>query len=157
MKVRAQVTNTYFCSGYGDLTEEEFKLHYVPQLNAAISLDPDEFKLVTGDYHGADIMCIEYALRKGIQCNQIAVFLSPKGKCNPVTMGLIKEHTLPNFRGFQSIKERDAVMTAMSGHDIQWERDPKDIKNYDPDYMTKTKLNGIRRTTINAVNEWAWD
>jgi hypothetical protein len=147
--------HVYFCSGYGNLTEEEFTEHYAPQLDEAIAKHGSYFRLITGDYHGADYMSIEYALKKGVQWYNIDVFLSPKGEqSNQATMELVKKHTFKVFENFQSIKERDAVMTATSGHDIQWERETKDIPNYDPDYMTKTRLNVIRRKTINDVRTW---
>ena len=157
----------YFCSGYGDLTEEEFQKHYVPQIDEAFKTAEGKYcgrgfplacKFIMGDYHGADFMCLKYINEKESQgiAKEVAVFMSPKGETSNEVLDYIKSWHICTFENFRSIKERDAMMTCLSVKDIQWERDPSQIKNYDPNFMTKTKLNRVRRETLTSFSVWSY-
>lgn len=102
------MSKIYFVSGHLDLTEEEFKEHYVPQLNAALSKG-DSFILC--DAKGADAKAHDYLTGKTKQVTVFHMLKEPR-----------YQTVFPTKGGFTSDKERDCHATQHSTHDIAWVR-----------------------------------
>ena len=116
---------TYFISGHGNVTEEEFQEHYVPQLRQVLS-DSFETRFVVGDFRGADTLAQQWLLGKTKNVTVYHMFESPRFNAGWPTKG-----------GFQSNATRDRAMTAASDDDIAWLRDP--------DTNSGTRRNLLRR------------
>ena len=128
---------TVFISGPLDLTEEEFREHYMPAiLNAWCYLA----SFVVGDARGADAMAQIY-LRSLADSDSDNVgglivvyhmFAKPRHNMGFMTVA-----------GFQTDEERDAAMTATSDRDIAWVRPGRD--------KSGTAKNLARRDVKNAA------
>lgn len=100
---------TYHVSGHVDLTEAEFKEHYVPLLDEAIS---EGARFVVGDAKGADAMAFDYLDERTSRVVMYHMFTSPRN-----------DSFVMNLKGgYKSDEERDAAMTADSDEDIAWIR-----------------------------------
>lgn len=98
-----------FIFGHGDITKEEFDLHYIPYINKGISLN---HTFIVCDYKGADTMAQEYL--NFIQYNKVIIyhmFEKPRVQSNILweTKG-----------GFISDDERDSKCTLESNYDIAY-------------------------------------
>jgi hypothetical protein len=122
-----------FVSGHRDITVQEFKEHYIPELNKAIKHPYSNF--VIGDYYGVDTMAQQY-LKNNISdaCNRVKVyhmFESPRNNEGFETVG-----------GFTSDVERDSAMTDVSDLDIAWVRENKNGSGTDQNIQRrKAKCN----------------
>jgi hypothetical protein len=104
---------TAFISGHRDATKEEFQLHYIPPILAALNAGA---QFVVADYEGVDAMAQEFLHALGAQVTvyhmgdtpRVALFASRKG-------------------GFFTDEERDAAMTCDSRQDIAWIRPGKEF------------------------------
>jgi hypothetical protein len=105
---------TYFVSGHGDLTDEEFKAYYKPKLDAALQ---EGARFVVGDFRGCDDMTQKYLwdeLEYEEDTDRVMVFhmmYNPRHNAGFRTFG-----------NFQSDEERDMAMTLLSDEDIAWVR-----------------------------------
>ena len=103
---------TYFISGHLDLTPEEFRIHYKPNLDGALE---EGASFVVGDARGADHMAQSYLMRYfvGGERDRVKLFHMMELPRNNVgfkgTVG-----------GLRSDRERDEAMTSASTHDIAW-------------------------------------
>ena len=103
---------TAYISGHLDLTEEEFKEHYIPKISLALV---SYNKFIVGDARGADTMAQTYL--NNILCKEddmtvYHMFEKPRNNVND----------FPTVGGFKSDEDRDAAMTAASDYDIAWVR-----------------------------------
>lgn len=100
----------YFISGHLDLTEEEFQIHYAPQLQAAID---EAAEFVVGDARGADAMAQQWLKDRGLEKDLIVfhMFELPRNGIGFKAVG-----------GFTSDRQRDHAMTLNSDADIAWVR-----------------------------------
>lgn len=106
---------TAFISGHINLTEDEFKEHYVPKIREAFR-NGDRF--VIGDAPGADTMA-QKLLSRVCFSDEVTIFY-PFNK---------PRNLVGNFKtvgGFKSYTERDAAMTKNSDYDIAWVRTGKE-------------------------------
>lgn len=100
---------TAFISGHLDLTEEEFDLHYKPQIELAHSRG---YSFVVGDARGADTMAQKLLAHLGAKVIVFHMFSKPR-------------NLLGNFElrgGFNSDIARDEAMTLNSDYEIAWVR-----------------------------------
>ena len=106
-----------FISGHGDVTYDEFKEHYIPQIESVSEDGVEEF--VVGDFKGADLMAQEYLhyLSEMIPTKVTIYHMFEKPRHNP--------HNFPTVGGFADDESRDAAMTAASTVDIGWIRPGK--------------------------------
>lgn len=102
---------TYFISGHLDLTEEEFKEHYVPRILDVLS--GPGCQVVVGDAAGADTMVQEYL--HSLNMEHVVVFHMKKSPRN-------NAGGFPTISGYSSDEERDTALTAASDEDIAWVR-----------------------------------
>lgn len=105
---------TYFISGHRDVTEEEFKEHYVPQIEKVLWDGKSMF--VIGDYHGVDTMAQKFLKECGETdiMKRVVVFHmleTPRNNAGFYTIG-----------GFKDDEARDSAMTDASDIDILWVR-----------------------------------
>jgi hypothetical protein len=101
-----------YISGHLDLTEDEFKAHYAPLLDAAVGRG-DVF--VVGDAPGADRQAQRYLSDHPVPVQVTVYHMFEKPRCyEDATFGL--------RGGFPSDGERDAAMTQDSDYDIAWVR-----------------------------------
>ncbi len=138
---------TYFISGPLELTDEEFKDHYLSSIDGAIK-DPNSF-FVLGDACGSDLKCNQYLAA--------CIELFPEYKLfDRVIVYHMKEKARNNLGKFQTVGgfssdcERDTAMTDMSTHDILWIRTEEESRKkygdkYDPNFLTGTQKNQLRR------------
>lgn len=101
------MSKTYFISGYGSATEEDFKEHYEDRIFKAINEDAS---FVVGDFDGIDLMAQKFL--KSMMVNKVTVYHmydEPKHNVGFQTKG-----------GFTSHEERDSAMTDASDEDIAW-------------------------------------
>ena len=106
---------TYFISGHGDLTHEEFTEHYVPEIDEAIE---EGANFVLGDFEGADTMAARYLHSKGLRhkVRLYHMFSRPRHFVG----------SFPTVGGFTTDELRDAAMTEVSDEDIAWLREGKE-------------------------------
>jgi len=107
---------TYFISGHGDITEDEFVEHYVPGLQLALD---EGSSFVLGDFRGADVMAQQWlrghAQELSGEIHVFHMFTKARYTCGWPTTG-----------GFKSDAERDRAMTETSDADIAWVRSGKE-------------------------------
>ena len=109
-----------FISGHGDVTQEEFNLHYKPLIDQAIEDEVKEF--VVGDFRGTDHLAQIYLkLRSTLNTSRdikVTVYhMFDKPRNNPCNF--------PTIGGFVDDEERDTAMTLASTRDIAWIRPGK--------------------------------
>jgi hypothetical protein len=104
------LSGVYFISGHGDLTPEEFDLHYRPAIDRALS---ENAGFIMGDFRGADSLAQEYIFSKGYAARALVCHMFETPRNN---------HGLSTLGGFQSDEERDSYMTKCSSYDIVWIR-----------------------------------
>lgn len=122
----------YFVSGHRDITEEEFKKHYVPLLVEI--LDSNRYaRFVVGDCKGVDKMTMDFladAAEDGdIELTVYHMFDSPRVTPGDVPMKYIETvfNGSVEFKGgYKTDLERDMTMTKESHVDIAWIRPGKD-------------------------------
>lgn len=106
----------YYISGYNDLTQEEFKKHYIDKIDQAIK---KESRFVVGDDMSTEYMALNYlfrcALKDTVLFDRIMVY--HKGKAPRYQRGLFK--TKKNFKTHDL---RNSAMTNDSTHDILYIR-----------------------------------
>jgi hypothetical protein len=107
----------YFVSGHRNVTEEEFKEHYVPKLNKGIN---EGAVFVMGDYYGVDQMAQKFLVSKNYPWSRIRVYhMLESPRC-------CEKECEFTIGGFKSDEERDDAMTFASTDDIAWVRPGKE-------------------------------
>jgi len=105
---------TYFISGHGDLTPEEFKAYYEDRIVLAAK---EHANFIVGDFKGADTMAQDLLRELGgivrIGVRVFHMFDKPRYLACP---------SFDTEGGFQSDAERDTAMTVSSDEDILWVR-----------------------------------
>lgn len=127
----------FFISGHRDITEEEFKINYVPAINDALFNYNSRF--IIGDYHGVDIMAQDYLIDvMKIDPKFVTVchmFDKPRN---------INEKIINIIGGFKTDEERDSYMTINSDEDIAFIRDRSK-------YRSGTAQNILRRNLFKQI------
>lgn len=116
-----------FISGHLDLTEEEFKNHYIPLIDAHKN---DSF--IVGDAKGCDSMAQIYLKSIGAKCVVYHMFSSPRNNAGFECIG-----------GFQFDEARDKAMTENSDMDIAWVRKGRE-KSGTAKNIKRRKRKGLR-------------
>lgn len=137
-----------FISGHLDLTKEQFKEHYVPKLDKAITAGHD---FVVGSARGADSMALDYLLDHCPDTKRITVYIHSRNKTlQQKLVNRITKLGIKSIRGFKSDTCRDAACTQASTYDIAWVRPKEDTAKllgdkYDPNGLSGTEQNLMRR------------
>ena len=121
----------FYVSGHLDLTEEEFREHYVPKLEEALKEPGATF--VVGDARGADAMAQAWLAEKNAPVTVFHMFVAPRNN--------VGENALKG--GFETDLARDEAMTAASTDDIAWARHRR----------SNTWKNLERRSAVNRERE----
>jgi len=103
---------TAFISGHLDLTEDEFREHYITKISLALV---SYHKFVIGDARGADLMAQMYLNNILCYAGDMTIYHMFEKPRNNIG-------DFPTQGGFKSDEERDAAMTAASDYDIAWIR-----------------------------------
>jgi ADP-ribose pyrophosphatase YjhB (NUDIX family) len=101
-----------FISGHGDLTEEEFQLHYKPEIDSHLAKGAG---FVVGDFRGTDTMAQDYLLKYTNLVTVCHMFDSPRYNAGFKTQD-------KKFYYFENDEDRDAYMTLSSQSDVAWVR-----------------------------------
>ena len=101
----------YFISGHRNITENEFKEHYIPKLKYAIE---NNGEFVVGDYYGVDYMAQMY-LKGKVDDSRVTVYHMSENPSKYIEGFKLKG-------GYLIDEERDAAMTEESDIDIAWSR-----------------------------------
>ena len=137
----------YMISGHGDLTENEFNTHYKDQMMRIIkNKDNDnDNKFIVGDYKGCDVMSVKFLLNNNVNPSNIIIYHMFK-KPRKYLYEICKLHQILLKGGFDSDEARDTQMTHDSDCDILWIRKDINMPNYDPNYISGTEKNYLRRS-----------
>lgn len=148
----------YFISGHVDLSEAQFRQHYVSELERALSAHPTA-TFVIGTSPGADTMALEWLLQEA-HCDPtritLCVFPLPKSK---EQLSVLRSryrgvHVVMGPQGpatgalFRSYTERDAYMTALSREDIAWVRPEEETKALYGDAFRPGRVSGTERNIL---------
>ena len=132
----------YFVSGHRDLTQEEFKEHYVPIIEEIIKKDMC-CEFVVGDWEGCDTMFIEYILLKH-HYPKITIYYVGTPRVSPFGVPITSFKRV-HYYFCKDYDECDYSMTCNSNFDIAWIRPGKEdshtaknIKRRHIGKMTKT-------------------
>lgn len=115
------MSKTAFISGHLDLTEKEFKEHYIPRINSALRHGYD---FVVGDAKGCDFMAQKY-LKPLLETRSRVDGSSFYHGITVYHMFDKPRNCIKGFRtkgGFTSDEDRDSEMTTVSELDIAWVR-----------------------------------
>jgi len=122
-------TSVAYVSGHLDLSEDEFRDHYVPQIDAACAAG---CCFVVGDARGADLLFQRHAHARGLVVTVFHMFERPR-------------HNVGEFAvvgGFASDTERDEAMTAASSHDIAWVRPGRERSGTAKNLLRRARAGG---------------
>jgi len=167
-----KINKTIFISGHGDITEDEFAIHYKIEIDRLLAEQMAEqmaeqngtktnYAWIVGDYKGVDFLAQQYLESKGIIATVYHMFSKPRSYISThLTKGMYKSNL-----------ERDAAMTAASDMDLAWVRTPvfqngptiltpamiailsdieaKDKKWYKNKHISGTERNVLRRILQN--------
>jgi hypothetical protein len=111
---------TYFISGHGNTTFEEWELHYKPLIDKALSNDSC---FILGEFRGVDIISMEYLKNKTPKVTITHCFENPRYKVDAIDLPSKFWTYIGNF---QSDLERDTFMTENSDEDIAWIREGRE-------------------------------
>jgi hypothetical protein len=141
-KSKFKIMCTYFISGHLDLTWDEFEKHYKEQIDTAINKENSKF--IVGDAKGADLLSQKYLASLGI--NKVTIY-----HMHDKPRNIIDAYIGNTIGEFKSDEERDSAMTRDSDYDILWIRPPEEQKKkygkkYDPNRVTGTEKNKLRRS-----------
>lgn len=107
---------TYFISGHGNLTFEEWYEHYKPLIDNALQ---ENANFVLGNFRGADVLCQEYLKNKTERVTVYHCFDKPRYKVDVIDLPARQWRYIG---GFGSDTQRDEQMTNDSHADIAWVR-----------------------------------
>lgn len=114
------MTKTYFISGHGNITFEEWTENYKSLIDKALG---ENAHFILGDFKGTDVLSMEYLKDKTQNVTIVHCFSKPRYK--PDTFDL--PSSCWKFEGgFKSDEERDMYMTQHSNEDIAWVRKGKE-------------------------------
>ncbi len=135
-----------------NITEDEFNKYWKPHIDQAVSLNHG-FHL--GDARGADTLARDYLTKINYPTDRVKIFALHK---STIKRSNIKFHSgipvvstgFPLKTGFNSIQERDQMLTESSCYDISFVRSSESLmKNlgskFDPNFLTGTQQNINRR------------
>ena len=131
----------YFCSGYKDLTDEEFQKYYIPQIT---KIQNTNSKYIISDSNNFDFQCIRYLLSQNVHPENIIIYSINTLMSQNIFM-LPESKSFKFVGGFFDQKECDIYSTENSNEDILWIREIQDIPYYDKNYTSRTYLNYLRR------------
>lgn len=117
-----------YISGHLDLTEEEFREHYIPAIDYAIFFG---YKFVVGDARGADKMAQEYLKNVGNNVYHLITVYHMFDK---------PRHNAASFNtkgGYKTDEERDIAMTKASDYDIAWVRPGRETSGTSKNIMRR--------------------
>lgn len=152
---------TFFISGHTNLSDEEFKLHYVPRLNQIIELaksnaDEKPVAVVIGNAWGADKMAFDYLVINNFPKNLITIYHYGSGVSEDYYGFFLGTEVIS---GFKSYTNRDKFMTENSDEDILWVRSDEETKklvesqgNVFRKRVSGTELNKQRREKMKKSN-----
>ena len=109
---------TYFISGHRDITEQEFKEHYIPQINRVLELDKyAHFRI--GDWKGCDDLAFNYLLDRIKDFQIITIHC-----IDCVRLPKYSEKQYPYIMPYkcETYDECDRTMTEYSDFHIAWIR-----------------------------------
>ena len=113
---------TYFISGHGDLSYEDFQLYYEPIIDRVV-MEDSEAQFIVGDYKGVDKFAMDYIFQYYTTPLVIYhMFDTPRN----IPEGLSENPELEGVYfegGFTSDEERDSAMTRDSDFDIAFIKD----------------------------------
>lgn len=124
----------YFISGHRDITEEEFKTYYVPQLEDILQFEENCIQFVVGDYEGVDIIAQKWLLEHLNDKSRVTVYHMYDKPRNCASK------KFKTKGGYKNDIERDSAMTEISDMDIAWIRKGKE--------RSGTAQNILRRKTM---------
>lgn len=114
------IKKTYFISGHGNITFEEWIQYYKPNIDKALH---ENAHFILGDFRGTDVLTMEYLKDKTKNVTVTHCFKKPRYKPDMFELSSF----FWEFKGgFQSDEERDIYMTANSQEDIAWIREGKE-------------------------------
>lgn len=103
---------TYFISGHGSITDDEWEVYYKESINNIIASEKNPM-FVVGDYKGVDSKAQDYLKKKNARCIVFHMLDTPRYNAGFPTIG-----------GFGTDEDRDAAMTKVSDIDLLYVRDP---------------------------------
>jgi len=135
----------FFISGHINLTQQEFDLHYVDQIDQSIKKGGI---YVIGNAQGGDTMALEYLLKKGVDPKKITIYFYNRYGDSQSKKYI--DRGLKVITEFKSYTNRDAHMTISSNTDILWIRpESENIKllgsAYKKGHVSGTEKNLLRR------------
>jgi len=101
---------TYFISGHGSLTIQQFSKHYVPRILKAMSQPKINF--IVGDFKGVDTFAQNFLQKHLVPRIKVTVYHMFENPRTPRIKGFTY------IGGFTSDNERDTAMTNASDADI---------------------------------------
>ena len=111
---------TYFISGHGNLTFEEWLVFYKPLIDKALE---SESNFILGEFRGTDTLTMEYLKNKTTKVTVTHCFENPRYKVDTIGLASKKWIYIGNF---QNDLERDTFMTENSDEDIAWVREGRE-------------------------------
>jgi hypothetical protein len=111
---------TYFISGHGNTSFEEWELHYKSLIDKALANDSN---FILGEFRGVDIISMEYLKNKTSKVTVTHCFENPRHKVDVIDLPSKYWTYVGNF---QSDLERDTFMTENSDEDIAWIREGRE-------------------------------
>lgn len=122
----------FFISGHRDITEQEFKEHYIPWIDSIFD-DVNYPEFVVGDCEGVDKMAMDYlaplAFNREAYINIYHMGDSPRHTPDNVPINYT-ERCFSDYvtfhGGYNSDETRDSAMTKDSHFDIAWVRKGKE-------------------------------
>jgi hypothetical protein len=120
-----------FVSAHLDLSQDEFRQHYVPQIDNALDAG---HSIIVGDANGGDTFTQKYLAGK---TNNVTVYHMLKKPRNNVGKYLTNG-------GYISDNKRDSAMTRDSDYDITWVRSVEEQKKlYGKNY--RHRISGVQK------------
>ena len=139
-----------FISGHLDLTETQFKEHYVSKIDKAIEAGHD---FVLGSAGGADSMALDYLLNHCPDTKRITIYVHSRNKkLQQEIVNRVTKLGIKSVCEFKSDTHRDEACTQASTYDIAWVRPKEETAKllgdkYDPNRLSGTEQNLMRRKT----------
>lgn len=136
----------YFCSGYKDITNDEFEDFYIPRLKEIIQ--NTNSKYILGDSNTFNLKCLEYLLSQNIDVTNITIHcIKDVNNGNEELQTLIKKYNLSCVE-FLNKNERDEFSTNISTDDILWIRD-EDSNDLNASRVYRNYLRRLKQKALN--------
>jgi hypothetical protein len=147
-----------FISGHRDITEVEFKKHYVPTLDMIIEKD---YPVVVGDCPGLDTMAMNYLYEHNHR-NTLVYYLGNEPMNNPgfnernIWLGANIE-TFEPPQMIDSDTKRDFLMTYDSYQDLCWIREGKERSGTGMNLVRREWLSNLDRHISQVPLYYKWE